>query len=74
LFRLDNREVRPLISRLGSDVTPVFGPNGRELYLRTDAYGDWRITVMNLETRKEITVRKDVGPSDDWGLARPAVH
>jgi hypothetical protein len=74
LLRLADRQVERVTNRAGSDVTPVFGPNSRDLYLRTDAYGDWRITVWNLETERELTVRKDVGPSDDWGLARPAVH
>jgi TolB protein len=74
LLRLANDEVRRLTDRSGSDVTPVFSRNSREIYLRTDAFGDWRITVLSLDTGEERTVRRDVGPSIDWGLARPAVY
>jgi WD40 repeat protein len=74
LLRLADGEVRRLTDRSGSDVTPVFSQNGREIYLRTDAFGDWRITVLSLDTGEEHTVRRDVGPSIDWGLARSAVY
>lgn len=75
IYRLrpaDGELVR-LTDRPGSDTTPVFGRCG-EIYIRTDAYGDWRITVMKLDGSDETTVVEGVGESDDWGLARPAVH
>ncbi len=60
--------------RDGVDTTPVFGPDGREIYLRTDAFGGWRITAIRMDGSNERLVMEGVGPSNDWGLARPAVH
>lgn len=74
LLRLNDRHLRRLTHRPGSDVTPVFSRNGREIYLRTDAFGDWRITVRSLVTGEERAVKTGVGYSNDWGLARPAVY
>jgi Tol biopolymer transport system component len=58
----------------GTDTTPVFSPDGLEIYFRTDTSGSWQIRAMALDGSHERLVRADVGPSDDWGLARPAVH
>jgi TolB protein len=74
LIRLADGDLQPLTDRPGTDTTPVFGPDSQEVYLRTDAFGGWRITVMTLDGRNERLVKEGVGPSDDWGLARPAVH
>jgi tetratricopeptide (TPR) repeat protein len=63
-----------LTDRTGTDTTPVFSPDGREIYFRTDHYGGWRIMAMSLDGSTERLVKEGVGPSDDWGLARPAVH
>lgn len=63
-----------LTQRPSTDTTPVFGPCGQEIYLRTDTYGSWWVTVMKLDGSDERKVQEGVGPSDDWGLARPAVH
>jgi non-specific protein-tyrosine kinase len=67
-------EPQRLTQRPGVDTTPVFGPDGRELFLRTNAYGGWRITAMGLEGGNERLVKEGVGESDSWGLARPSVH
>jgi Tol biopolymer transport system component len=69
----ENSPVR-LTDRLGSDTTPVFSPDGLEIYFRTDASGSWQVRAMAVDGAHERLVKADVGPSDDWGLARPAVH
>ncbi len=74
LLRLAEGELVRLTRRAGTDTTPVFGPCGQNLYLRTDAYGSWWITVMKLDGSDERKVQEGVGPSADWGLARPAVY
>jgi uncharacterized repeat protein (TIGR01451 family) len=74
LLRLADGELQRLTRRPGTDTTPVFGPCGQNLYLRTDSYGSWWITVMKLDGSDERKVQEGVGFSDDWGLARPAVH
>jgi Tol biopolymer transport system component len=74
LLRPGDGELRRLTRRSGTDTTPVFDSCGQELYLRTDVYGGWRVTVMKLDGSDERKVQEGVGPSDDWGLARPAVH
>jgi hypothetical protein len=72
-MRWPDGEPERLTNRPASDVTPVFGRDGR-IYLRTDYYGGWRITAINLDGTGEETVVEGVGSSDDWGLARPAVY
>jgi Tol biopolymer transport system component len=67
-------ELVRLTNRPGTDTTPVISPDGREIYIRTDAFGGWQITAMAIDGSNERTIRSDVGPSDDWGLARPAVN
>ncbi len=74
LLQLADGVLQRLTNRPGSDTTPVFGPCGENIYLRTDAYGSWWITVMKLDGSDERKVQEGVGPSEDWGLARPAVH
>ncbi len=73
-LNMDNGILGQLTSRPGSDTTPVFSPDGVEIYFRTDAFGDWQIRVMAGDGSNERTLIDDVGPSDDWGLARPAVY
>ena len=63
-----------LTNRLGSDTTPVFSTDGVEIYLRTDAFGDWQINAMAIDGSNERTIRTGIGTSEDWGLARPAVN
>jgi Tol biopolymer transport system component len=67
-------ELVRMTNRPDTDTTPVFSPDGREIYLRTDAFGGWQITAMSIDGSNERTIRSDVGQSDDWGLARPAVN
>ena len=76
LYRLnpEDRTLRQLTQRSGTDVTPAFSPDGREIYFRTDVAGSWQIRAINPEGQFERLVRDNVGPSDDWGLARPAVN
>jgi tetratricopeptide (TPR) repeat protein len=71
---LADDELLRLTDRPGTDTTPVFSPDGLEIYFRTDAFGAWRVMAMSVVGRDERLIREDVGPSDDWGLARPAVN
>jgi TolB protein len=73
-LRLSDGELRNLTSRPSTDTTPVFSPDGGEIYLRTDQPGDWWITAINLNGSRERPIWGGIGPSDDWGLARPAVY
>lgn len=76
IYRLDleTNEIIPLTSRPGTDTTPVFSRDGLEIYIRTDAFGDWRVTALSLDGQQERVVQDGVGVSDDWGLARPTVY
>ena len=78
LYRLDlespDAEPLRLTNRPGTDTTPVFSPDGLEIYWRTDAFGDWQIMAMAVDGSNERVIRAGIGASDDWGLARPAVH
>ena len=74
LLRWMDGQVLRLTERAATDTTPVFGPCGTQVYLRTDAFGSWWITLMKLDGSDERKVREGVGPSDDWGQARPAVY
>jgi tetratricopeptide (TPR) repeat protein len=77
LYRLEmsTGEIVRLTNRPGTDTTPTFSPDGLEIYFRTDAFGQgWRIMALAVDGRRERPIIDDVGPSDDWGLARPAVH
>ncbi len=73
-LHLKDGKLARLTDRPATDTTPVFDACGQALYLRTDHFGDWRLMVMKLDGSDEQTVRKDVGPSDDWGRARPAIR
>jgi Tol biopolymer transport system component len=76
IYRLDLFDVKlvRLTNRPGSDTTPIFSPDGLEIYLRTDAFGEgWQITAMAIDGSNERIVRDDIGVTDEWGLARPAV-
>ena len=79
IYRLDlaNKELLNLTDRPGTDVTPVFSPDGREIYLRSDYRGGsnhWDLIAISVAGDNERLIREGVGPSDDWGLARPAVR
>jgi Tol biopolymer transport system component len=77
LYRLDleTDELQRLTRRRGTDTTPIFSPDGLEIYYRSDSFGkDWRIMAISVDGRKERPVVDDVGPSEDWGMARPAVY
>lgn len=76
IYRLSlaDQQISRLTHRPGTDTTPLFGPCGQEIYLRTDEYGSWWITAMKLDGSNEYRIREGVGSTIDWGLARPAVH
>ncbi len=63
-----------LTDRPGTDTTPVFSSDSLEIYLRTDALGDWQVRAIAVDGSNERPVITNIGPSDDWGLARPAVY
>ncbi|MBN1993884.1 MAG: AAA-like domain-containing protein [Anaerolineae bacterium] len=67
-------EILRLTQRAGTDTTPVISPDGLEIYLRTDAFGDWQVTAMTIDGKNERLIKGNIGASEDWGLARPAVH
>jgi len=75
IYRLDTADgdLRRLTFRQGSDTTPIFSPDGLEIYFRTDAFGGWQIRVMSVDGRYERVIVEGVGPSNDWGQARPDV-
>jgi Tol biopolymer transport system component len=72
-LRLADGEIRQMTFRQGSDTTPIFSPDGLEIYFRTDAFGDWQIRAMSIDGRRERVVIEGAGPSNEWGLARPDV-
>jgi Tol biopolymer transport system component len=77
IYRLDltaGGEPERLTNRSGTDTTPVFSPDGLEIYFRTDAFGPWRVMAMAVDGGNERLVRDNVGQSEEWGLARPAVR
>jgi Tol biopolymer transport system component len=76
IYRLSlaDEELVRLTERSGTDTTPVFSSDGLEIYWRTDAFGDWQIMAMAVDGSNERVIRAGIGTSDDWGLARPAVH
>jgi TolB protein len=71
---LPTGEPERLTFSAGTDTTPVFSPDSLEIYFRTDASGSWQIRALAVDGSRERLVKEDVGFSDDWGLARPAVH
>jgi hypothetical protein len=73
-LRLTENEPIQLTNRSGTDTTPVFSPDGIEIYFRTDAFGAWEVRAMAVDGSNERVIRANVGPSDDWGRARPAVY
>lgn len=74
-MRLADGQIVRLTNQPGTDITPIFSPDGEEIYFRTDAFGDWRINAIRLDGSKEHLIREGVGgSSDDWGMARPAIH
>jgi Tol biopolymer transport system component len=76
IYRLSftDRDVERLTFSSGTDTTPVFSPDGLEIYFRTDTSGSWQIRALAVDGSRERLVKEDVGFSEDWGLARPAVH
>ena len=73
-IQMDNRRMMRLTNRPSTDTTPVFSPDGLEVYLRTDPFGIWRVSAISIDGRNERVIRDNIGPSDIWGLARPTVY
>jgi Tol biopolymer transport system component len=73
-LRVADGEIVRLTNRPGSDTTPVFSSDGLEIYLRTDAFGDWQIRAMSLDGRNERVIKDNLGTGGDWGVVRPAVY
>jgi hypothetical protein len=73
LHETDRQPVR-LTNRAGTDTTPVFDSCARQVYIRTDHFGSWWITMMRVDGSDERKVQEGVGVSEDWGLARPSVY
>lgn len=67
-------EPRRLTNRLASDLAPAFSPDGKEIYFITDHFGAWWINKITLSTGREIKIVEGIGPSQEWSLARVAVH
>lgn len=76
IYRLNVADglIEQLTRRSGTDTTPIFSSDGREIYYRSDAIGDWQIRVMAVDGRNDRPLIDKVGQSEDWGLARPAVY
>jgi TolB protein len=65
-------EPEALTTDPAQDITPVFGPDGQQIYFRSSREGQWAIWVMNAdgsEPRRLIVT----GGSDDWKAERIAV-
>jgi tetratricopeptide (TPR) repeat protein len=73
-YDFESGEITRLTNQPGTDTTPVFSPDGLEIYYRTDAFGPWRIMAMAVDGGNPRPIRDEIGVSDDWGLARPAVR
>jgi Tol biopolymer transport system component len=69
-------EPKRLTDRPATDTTPVFDRCSREIYLRTDLGGSWRITAMGLDGTGERIVIAGIGDSGtgQWGKDRPSVY
>lgn len=84
LYNLDSDQIRNLTDRPNTDITPVFSPDGQQIYLRTDHYGggeNWKITVINRATgtnsqgsNERIVIEWAGGSHEKWGWVRPSVH
>ncbi len=82
ILDLADNDLRNLTNRPGTDITPIFSPDGRQVFFRTDfpeGMG-WEIQVMTLDDSRRIvqginTVFESVGGDDrNWGLVRPTVR
>jgi len=75
LLHLSNNTEQRLTFQQDIDTTPVFSPDGGEIYYRRKRDDRvWEIIVMQLSGLGKRSVAQNVGPSDEWGMARPAVH
>jgi WD40 repeat protein/cold shock CspA family protein len=68
-----------LVQRLtfhpGEDITPVFSPDGREIYYRVHYGADnWAIEAISVDGGEPRVIAREVGPSETWGVVRPAVR
>lgn len=64
-----------LTNEVGIDTTPVFSRNGDEIiYRSSNTEMEWQIIRLRMSDGRRFLVKADVGESNDWGLARPAVY
>jgi Tol biopolymer transport system component len=68
-------EARRLSNRPGTDTSPVFSPDGREIYFLSDkASPNWSIQAISLDGSTVREIVSDIGPHPTWGLIRPAIN
>lgn len=79
--RLADGNLINLTNRASIDTTPVFSPDGRRIFIRTDAPDgiNWQIQVITLNEDRNAaqninSLLEDVGGDDNWGLAKPTVR
>ncbi len=77
LLRLGDEAPQPLTNRNDIDTTPIFSPNGQEIYIYTNSEGGgehWRIETIPLSGPfSSQAVVTGIGESKLQGLARPAI-
>jgi Tol biopolymer transport system component len=81
---LDEHPPQQLTFLNSTSTTPVFNSSGQRIFFRTDARGgsdNWDILAIDLADDgagpgdvQRIPIQEGIGPSDDAGLARPAVY
>jgi TolB protein len=75
LMRLPYGNPQPLTGEQGIDTTPVFSRDGQSIFYRSNSFHpDWQIVMMELDGSGKYSVKNGLGPSDDYGLARPAIY
>ncbi|HMQ50818.1 MAG TPA: hypothetical protein PKE64_00185 [Anaerolineae bacterium] len=75
LLDISSEQIERVTNRPASDTVPVFGPCGQEIYLLTDDQSStWKLTALRLDGSNEYLVVRDLGRTNDWGIARPAIR
>lgn len=59
-----------------TSTTPIFSPDSRQIFFRSDFNGSWDIWVIDRDGENiSRRIKQGVGEIyDDWGLARPAIR
>ncbi|MEM7033480.1 MAG: AAA-like domain-containing protein [Chloroflexota bacterium] len=75
LLRFLNGEIERLTDAVGIDTTPAFSRDGKNIIYRASTTDmTWRLLRLRLSDRRRFLIKNDVGDSNDWGQARPAVY